>query len=79
MPYVTSIERLAEARGEARGKAALVLAQLDELVGCVLQEHRERIRELPAKQLDQLGKDLVHFQSLADLQRWFEGPGAIEG
>ena len=72
MPYVTSIERLAEARGETRGKASVVLAVLAEILGSVPEEHQERIRNLSSKQLDQLVQDRFLLGSLADLQNWLD-------
>jgi hypothetical protein len=66
MPYVTSVERIAE----ARGKASVVLAQLAEICGVLPPEVEGRIRELPSDVLQNLAKDLLRFQSLADLQSW---------
>jgi hypothetical protein len=70
MPYVTSIERLAEARGEARGEARVVLAQLAEVCGRLPDEVEVRIRCLSSDQLEQLAKSLLHFRSVADLEQW---------
>ena len=70
MPYVTSVERIAEARGEARGKTSLVLSLLSEVCGRVPKEHEDRVRKLTSEQLEQLAKALLRFQSLADVQSW---------
>jgi hypothetical protein len=72
MPYVTSIERLAEARGEARGQARAVLKQLWKVFGSVSEEHQEQVRRLQSESLDQLAEDLLQFESLADLQKWLD-------
>jgi hypothetical protein len=64
MPYVTSFERLAKAEG--------FLMQLTELCGPLREETETRIRELSDAQLQRLGKDLLRFSSLADLDRWLE-------
>jgi hypothetical protein len=72
MPYVTSIERLAEARGEVRGKVSLILGILSELFDGVPEEVQERINGLESEELDQLGKDHRQFQSLADLRDWLD-------
>jgi hypothetical protein len=66
MPYVTSIERLAE----ARGKAELILAILGEKCGSPPETAEDRVRRLNSEQLQRLGKDLLRFQSLADLESW---------
>jgi hypothetical protein len=75
MPYVTSIERLAIARGF---RDAYVM-QLTEICGALPEETEKRIRKLNAEQLQQLGKDLLRFQSLADLERWLEQHAATGG
>jgi len=72
MPYVTSVERIAEARGEARGRASVVLAQLAEVCGGVPEEYEYRLRKLPSGELEKLGQALLRFQSLADLQTWLD-------
>lgn len=72
MPYVTSVERIAEARGEARGRANVVLAQLAEVCGGVPEEYEHRLRELPSRELEKLAQALLRFQSLADLQTWLD-------
>jgi hypothetical protein len=72
MPYVTSIERLAEARGEARGRASVVLALLAEVCGPLAEQIEVRVRSLSAEQLEELAKSLLHFQSLADLEKWLD-------
>ena len=80
MPYVTSVERIAEARGEARGKAlgesrgrvSLLLKQLAKVCGPLPEDVTDRIRDLPNQQIETLGEALLDFQSLADLQNWLE-------
>jgi hypothetical protein len=82
MPYVTSIERLAlargEARGEARGKTNLLLSLLAEICGPLSEQYQERIGGLTPDQTEQLAKSLLQFQSLADLEAWLVAhvPGA---
>jgi hypothetical protein len=72
MPYVTSIERLAEARGKAEGKAELILALLSEKFDSLPEPAEARMRNLTSEQLQQLGKDLLSFESLADLENWLD-------
>jgi hypothetical protein len=78
MPYVTSIERLAqaegqargEARGEARGRTSVVLTQLSEVCGRLSEDDQLRVRGLTSDQLDELAKALLQFESHVDLKNW---------
>jgi hypothetical protein len=64
MPYVTSIERLAEAR--------MVLRQLSEICGSLPVDVRDRVHAMPSEQLELLGSDLLRFHSIIDLQHWLD-------
>jgi len=68
MPYVTSVERIAE----ARGGVSLLLRQLGKVCGRLPEEVAERIRSLPFPQIEALGEALLDFQSLSDLQNWLD-------
>jgi hypothetical protein len=68
MPYVTSIERLAEVRGAANA----YLTQLAEICGPLPEATANRIRELSSDQLQRLGKELLRFESLVDLDSWLD-------
>ena len=76
MPYVTSVERIAEARGEARekreGESSLLLRLLAKVCGPLPEDVADRIRSLPFQQIEALGEALLDFRSLADLQNWLE-------
>lgn len=76
MPYITSVERFAEARGETRGevrgKASVVLALLSEVCGSLPEDCEDRVWQLPSSALDGLAKALLRFQSLDDLQSWLD-------
>jgi hypothetical protein len=72
MPYVTSVERIAEARGEARGRVSLLLRQLAKVCGPLPEDVADRIRDLPNQQIETLGEALLDFHSPADLQTWLE-------
>jgi hypothetical protein len=50
----------------------MVLSQLSEVCGSVPEEYESRVRELPSEDLRKLGKALLRFQSLAELQRWLD-------
>jgi hypothetical protein len=64
MPYITSIERDGEIR--------IVLRQLNRLVGQISQVTIAKIGELSIEQLEQLGEDLLDFNSSQDLADWFQ-------
>jgi hypothetical protein len=68
MPYITSIEK----DGEARGETKLVVRQLSRQVGQVSEEIVAKIGELPIEQLEQLGEDLLDFNDSQDLANWFQ-------
>ena len=72
MPYVTSVERIAEARGRAEGVASVLLAQLARTCGSLPEELEERVRDLPFDSLKELGQAVFDIRSLADLQSWLD-------
>jgi hypothetical protein len=74
MPYVTSVERIAEARGATRGRtegvATVLLAQLTRTCGPLPDEFEQRVRELSFESLKELGQAVFDIRSQADLQSW---------
>jgi hypothetical protein len=81
MPYVTSMERIAEARGERqRGWAAVFLGQVSRICGAVPEDVQQRLYRLPLETLAELGEALLDFQSLDDLCAWLDAhePSAME-
>lgn len=76
MPYVTSIERMGEARGRKEGRKegelSLILRLLNRRVGVVPGSLTDRIQALPIEQLETLAEDLLDFQRLEDLMNWFK-------
>ncbi len=72
MPHVTSVERIAEARGRVDGGASVVLVQLARLCGALPEDVKQQVRELPIEALQELGKALFDFRSLPDLQAWLD-------
>ncbi len=68
MPYITSIER----DGEARGETKLIVRLLKRQVGQISEETASKIGDLPIEQLEQLGEDLLDFKSSQDLADWFQ-------
>ena len=76
MPYVTSVERIAEARGEARGQtkggAAVFLGQLTRICGAMPVDLEQRLYRLSLERLAELGEALLDFRSLDDLRGWLD-------
>jgi hypothetical protein len=72
MPYISAIERMGEARGEARGKIDLINLLLARQVGAISAETAEEIKKLPIEQLDRLALDLMSFTSIVDLTNWLQ-------
>ena len=72
MPYVTSVERIAEARGRAEGVASVLLAQLGRTCGPLPEEAEQQIRDLPFDSLNELGQAVFDIRSLSDLQSWLD-------
>ncbi len=68
MPYVTSVERIAK----AEGAAVVLLELLAERFGTVPEELQQQIQDLRIEQLTALGKAILHFQSVQDLEVWLE-------
>jgi Domain of unknown function (DUF4351) len=68
MAYITSIERMAM----AKGKADLVIKQLNFKVGQLSEETLARIVSLPIEQLEKLAEDLLNFSDSNDLADWLE-------
>ena len=72
MPYVTSVERIAEARGRTEGGASVLLMQLARTCGSLPEEFEERVRELSFESLTELGQAVFDIRSQADLQSWLD-------
>jgi hypothetical protein len=68
MPYVTSMERIAE----VRGGASVLLVQLARLCGPLPEGLEQQVRGLPIEALQELGEALFDFRSLQDLQAWLD-------
>ena len=70
MPYVTSIERLAEARGEFRGQLQLMIRMLTKQFGKLPPRLLSRLESSSVETIEQLSDSLSNFQSVADLKSW---------
>jgi hypothetical protein len=76
MPYVTSVERIAEERGEARGKmeggAVVLLKLLARRFGPLPTEIERRVRQLPIERLEAFAEVVLEIGSLQDLRAWLD-------
>ena len=72
MPYISAIERIGEARGEARGKVDLLSLLLAQQVGTISLETIEELKKLSIGQLDQLALASRGFASIDDLTNWLK-------
>jgi len=61
-----------EERGEIKGEQKLVIQLLNHRIGEIKPSLIERIRQLPAEQLEQLAVALLDFSTVDDLQQWLE-------
>ena len=65
-------ERRGEQRGVRKGERKLVLLQLEERFGKLSLQVRKQIERLPAEQLEELGKALLHFRRSDELIAWLK-------
>jgi hypothetical protein len=76
MPYVTSVERIAEERGEERGQTKggvlVVLGQITRICGAIPEDLQQRLYRLPLEGLQEIGEALLDFRSLDDLRAWLD-------
>ncbi len=84
MPYVTSVERIAEARGraegEARGRAEgevkgsvnILLKLRARVCGPLPGDAEQRVRRLPVQRLETLAEAAVDFRTLEDVRAWLD-------
>jgi Domain of unknown function (DUF4351) len=68
MTYITSIERMAM----AKGKADLVVKLLTFKLGNLSEETLAKVVSLPIDQLEQLAEDLLNFSDSNDLADWLQ-------
>lgn len=70
MKYVTTIERMAEARGEARGGKSMILRLLNRRFGGISPVLTEKMEKLSIAQLETLGELILDFTTIDDLELW---------
>jgi hypothetical protein len=79
MPYITSIERAGQLKGELIGKQELVIKLLNRRIGELNPPVIEQIRKLPVEQLEELAEALLDFSTVANLQQWLQSrPKPVE-
>jgi hypothetical protein len=72
MPYITSVERIAEARGEAKGRVNILLKVLARACGPLPVEIEQRVRQLSVERLEALAEAVFDIHSLDDARVWLE-------
>ena len=72
MKYVTTIERRAEARGEARKVRSIVQRQLTRRFGELQNSLLAILDGLSIDALDQLSEALLDFTTIDDLTHWLD-------
>ncbi len=70
MELITSWERAGIEKGRQEGKEELVVQQIQRRFGAVASSVLERLNQLSAEQLNELGIALLDFTSSADLEAW---------
>jgi predicted transposase/invertase (TIGR01784 family) len=63
---------LGKAEGKVEGERALVLILLNYKLGTVATQLQERVNELPLEKVELLGKALLDFTNVADLERFLD-------
>jgi hypothetical protein len=72
MPYVTRIERRAEARGLVNGERTMAIRLLNRKFGALSEPALKLLHGLSPLQVEQLGDELLGWETIADLERWLE-------
>ncbi len=70
MPYVTSVERIAQSELRSEGGATVLLKLCTKRWGALSEETQQAIRRLPLEEQATLGEALLDFHCLEDLQEW---------
>jgi predicted transposase YdaD len=65
-------ERRGEQRGVQKGERRFAMLLLEERFGKLAPQTRKQIERLSAGQLEELGKALLHFKKLAELNAWLK-------
>jgi len=66
MPYITSMER----SGELKGEQKIVIQLLNHRIGEIEPPLIEQIRKLSVEQVEELAVALLNFSTVADLEQW---------
>ena len=72
MPYVTSVERIAEERGLERGSSTILLRILAKICGPLPDDVLEGVRKLSFEDREILGEASICFRSVEELRTWLK-------
>ena len=75
MQITTSWEEKGLAQGRQEGRQSLVLLLLEQRIGRLSDEVRDRVSGLSLEQLDGLAIALLNFNSITDLATWLAKNG----
>jgi hypothetical protein len=83
MPYITSIERAGQLKGQLKGELLeaqkLVKRQLKRRVGEIEKSLIKQVEALPVEALEELGEALLDFSTVANLEEWLKArPKQVE-
>ncbi len=79
MPYITSIERSGEQRGEFKGEQNMIIQLLNYRFSEIDSSLTKQVKTLNREQLTELGKAIFNFSTVIDLQQWLESrPKTVE-
>jgi hypothetical protein len=74
---MNSWERTGFNKGLQEGKENLVMRQIRKRFGSLSPQVMQRLDQMPADQLDELGEALFDFVTLADLETWLSQSSAV--
>jgi Domain of unknown function (DUF4351) len=70
MPYITSVEQIGIEKGIEKGTRSMILGQLEHKFGPLPDAIRTQINQRSSQQFTILGKALLDFVVIGDLERW---------
>ncbi|NLY00762.1 MAG: DUF4351 domain-containing protein [Rhodopirellula sp.] len=72
MPYITSVERIAEERGRVEGGATVLLKLLTKACGPLPVDLEQRVQQLSIQRLENLADAVFSFRSVQDVNVWLD-------
>lgn len=70
LEWEQATQQRAEAQGLEQGQRSLILRQLEQRIGSLSQQHRDRISTLDREHLEALAIALLDFRTIANLDAW---------